>query len=92
MFELFDSIVKPILCYGADVWGYQYVENKNEKVHIKFSKQYCLLSQNTADFFALGEGGRLPLCITYIPQCITYWLKILSMSEDRYPKQCYQLL
>ena len=91
MFKLFDSIVKPILCYGADVWGYQYVE-KIEKVHIKFCKQYCLLSQNTADFFALGECGRLPLCITYIPQCIKYWLKILSMSEDRYPKQCYQLL
>ena len=65
---------------------------KIEKVHIKFCKQYWLLSQNTTDFFALGECGRLPLCITYISQCIKYWLKILSMSEDRYPKQSYQLL
>ena len=22
MFELFDSMVKPILCYGAEIWGY----------------------------------------------------------------------
>ena len=53
---------------------------------------FCKQSLNTADFFALGECGRLPLCITYIPQCIKYWFKILSMSEDRYPKQYFQLL
>ena len=51
----FDSIVKPIRCYGYDVWGYQYVE-KTEKVHIKFYKQCCLLSQNTVDYFAFAYG------------------------------------
>ena len=23
-FKLFDVIIRPILCYGADIWGYQY--------------------------------------------------------------------
>ena len=49
IFKLFASIVRPILTYGAEIWGYQYVE-KIEKVQTKFCKQYLALSQNTADF------------------------------------------
>ena len=51
------------------------------------------------DLLAFGDmepkirQAMLNLCLTvYIPQCTKYWLKILSMSEDRYPKQYYQLL
>ena len=73
------------------IWGYQYVE-KIEKVQTKFCKKYCSLSQNTADFFALGECGRMPLCISYMPQCIKYWLKLITMAEYRYHKQRYKLL
>jgi hypothetical protein len=31
-FKLFDTIVRPILCYGAEIWGYQY-SGIIEKVH-----------------------------------------------------------
>ena len=24
--------------------------------------------------------------------CVRYWLKILTMEENRYPKQCYKVL
>ena len=65
IFKLFASIVRPILTYGAEIWGYQYVE-KIEKVQTKFCKQYLALSQNTADFYALGECGRMPLCFFYL--------------------------
>ena len=44
IFKLFDSIVSPILTYGAEIWGYQYVE-KIEKVQTKFCKQCLALSQ-----------------------------------------------
>ncbi len=30
--------------------------------------------------------------MTYIPNCIKYWLRILHMDEYRYPKQCYLML
>ena len=35
MFKIFDSVVKPILCFGSQIWGYSIV-NKIEKVQIKF--------------------------------------------------------
>ena len=91
MFKLFDTMVKPILCYGSEIWGFTYSE-VIEKTHIRFCKRYCSLSPNVADFFALGECGRLPLCTTYMSNCIKYWLRLLRMQESRYPKQCYFML
>lgn len=91
IFKLFDCMIKPILCYGAEIWGFQYVD-RIEKVQISFCKQYCGLPQQTANVFVYGECGRLPLCITYMPRCIKYWLTILRMGSDRYPRQCYNML
>ena len=66
IFKLFDSIVRPILCYGSEIWGYEY-SKPIEKIHSQFCKKYTGLHQNTADFFALSECGRHPLAVT---QCI----------------------
>ena len=63
-----------------------------EKTHIRFCKRYCSLSTNVADFFALGECGRLPLCTKYLSNCVKYWLKLIRMQEYRYPRQCYFML
>ena len=57
MLKIFDSMVKPMLCYASETWGYKYVDNI-ESVQVKFCKQYCNLSQSTANYFALGECGR----------------------------------
>ena len=57
VFKLFDSMVRPILCYVAELWGYQY-NKKVESVHLNFCKRYCSLPQNTANVFVYGECGR----------------------------------
>ena len=61
MFKIFDSMVKPILCYASNIWGHKY-NQKIESVHTKFCKKYCLLYNNCMDAFSLSECGRLPLC------------------------------
>ena len=90
-FKLFDTIINPILCYGADIWGFQYY-NKLEKVQSKFCKRYCCLNTNVADALALGECGRLPLAISYMTQCLKYWVLLLQIETHRYPKQYYEML
>ena len=91
IFKVFDTVVKPILCYGSEIWGYNYCD-KIEKVHSKFCKQYCGLSYKVADVFALGECGRVPIAITYMTRCLKYWIRLLHMERHRYPKQCYEML
>ena len=49
LFKIFDSLVVRILCYGSEVWGYEY-QRKIEQVHINF----CTSA-------VLGECGRLAI-------------------------------
>ena len=91
MFKIFDSAVKPILCYGSQIWGYKYID-KIERVHIKYCKIVGNLAHKTCDAMALGECGRLPISLTYMKLCMKYWLTLLRMDTNRYPKQCYEML
>ena len=90
-FKLFDSVVKPIMCYVSKIWGYRYYD-KIEKIQSKFCKRFCCLSSNTPDSLALGECGTLPIAVTYMVRCLSNWTKLLTMENHRYPKQCYLML
>ena len=83
-FKLFDSLVKLVLCYASQVWGFCYV-NAIETVHLDFCKRYFGLNKSTNNAVVLGECGRLPLCISYMSNCIKYWCKLLHMPNSRYP-------
>ena len=91
IFKLFDSIVRPILCYGSEIWCYEYSQTI-EKVQRKFCKRCACLHQNTADFLALSECGRFPLAVTYMTQCVKYWVRLIQMPKYRFPKQCFDHL
>ena len=91
LFCLFDSMVKPILCYGSSIWGHTY-SDEIEKVQVNFCKKYLNVKSSTNDCIVLGECGRLPLCCTYYIDCIRYWCKLLTMQNHRYPKNCYKML
>jgi hypothetical protein len=54
--DLFDKIVKPILLYGCEIWGF----GKNdiiESVHLKFCKFLLRLKVSTPNFMVNGELG-----------------------------------
>ncbi|KAH3891876.1 hypothetical protein DPMN_015986 [Dreissena polymorpha] len=84
-------MVKPILCYGSQIWGNEY-SPAIEFVHNMFCKKLLHVRKTTNTCMVLGECGRLPLCITYFTNCIRYWCKLLTMTSDRYPRQCYIML
>ena len=84
-------MVKPILCFGSEVWGYEY-SSVIESVHNEFCKNFLGVNSSVNNVVALGECGRLPLCVTYITNCIKYWCRLLCMGNHRYPKNCYKML
>ena len=88
--KLFDSIVVPILCYSAGVWGYQYTECI-ERVQSNFCRRVCCLNKHVPNFTALYECGR-PLSVIYVTRCVKSWIKLTTLSSHRYPKQTYNML
>ena len=90
-FKIFDAMVKPILCYGAELWGFGYRDTV-EKIQISACKQFLGVTKRTSNLMVLGECGRFPLCLEYYVKFIKYWLRIIQMPSHRYPKQCYLML
>ncbi|KAH3747723.1 hypothetical protein DPMN_182152 [Dreissena polymorpha] len=44
-FKPFDAMITPILCYSAEIWGFQYAECI-ERVHINYCKRLCGLNKH----------------------------------------------
>jgi exonuclease III len=88
---LFDRMISPILCYGAEVWGFEHVD-VIESVHLKFCRRVLRVNSSTNKVILLGELGRYPLNVAYMYRCIRYWLQIVYMPSTRYPKACYDML
>jgi hypothetical protein len=90
-FKIFDSMVTPILTYGAELWGFEC--NKHiEQVHSKFCKDFLGVNTFVNDSMALGECGRFPIAVNYHMKFVRYWVRLIEMENHRYPKQCYLML
>ncbi|KAK6191078.1 hypothetical protein SNE40_002826 [Patella caerulea] len=88
---LFDRMILPILTYGCEIWGFVDIKNI-ENVHLNFCKFILHVNSRTSHAAVYGELGREPIYITYMSKLIKYWLKLLEMPTDRYPKACYNML
>ena len=60
MLDLFENIVKPILFYEAEVWGFPKA-NAIERVHTKFCKNVLAVKCSTQNNFIYGDLGQMIL-------------------------------
>ena len=61
-YDLFEKIVRPILLYGCEIWGYTNVE-MIERVHLKFCKLLLGVKKSTPSFMIYGELGICPMYV-----------------------------
>ena len=87
-FRLFDSQVKPMLLYGAEIWGMKQREII-EKVHLYACKKLLGVSAKTPNAFIYCELNRYPLLIDAKTRAFKYWGRLLGMEDNRLPKQAY---
>ena len=89
--DLFDKLIRPILCYGAQVWGFSNPVQQ-ERVYLQFCKKLLGVKKSTQNDFVYGELGRVPLKNDIFYMIINYWFKILESEQIKYIKYAYQLM
>ena len=75
--DMFDKVIKPILLYGCEVWGY-HNSKIFEKLHLKFCKHILNLKSTTPNFMVYGELGRYPLIINIKVRIISFWGRLVN--------------
>ena len=89
--DLFDKLIRPILNYSAEVWGFT---NSMiiERVHLQFCKRLLGVKQCTQNDFIYGDLGRTSLLVDRHLRIIKYWLKICYTNERKYIRKIYDIL
>lgn len=105
--KLFESVIKPVLLYGAEVWGaYMYkfknnfqslnlmlsdVQSLMEKLHSRICKYILKVNKSTHNFAARLELGRYPLFINIVCKILNYYINICERSETSVVKIALKL-
>ena len=83
-FDLFDTMIKPILLYSSDFWGCLKLpkENPIDKLHMMFCKQLLGVQKQTTNIGVLLELGRIPLNIYACKYAIKNWERIKGKNSN----------
>ena len=102
LLELFDKLVKPILLYGVEVWGPDYLKQlilKDdyktidkcfcEMIHNMACKSILGVSKYSSNIAARAELGRTPLYPYITGSVFRFWYKLISQSKSTILKESY---
>ena len=89
--KLFDSLVKPVLLYGCDIWGSAASNPKNsiDKFVNKFYRTLLGVPHNTSTAGLHAELGRFPINVTIQQTMLKYWFRIITLPTNRLAAHCY---
>ena len=79
--DLFDKTVKPILLYGAELWGYVNCDSL-ERIHLKFLKYLFNLKRYTPSYMIYGELGIMPISVEIQNRVLSYWSKLFEDKDN----------
>ena len=93
MLHVFETLIKPILTYGGDVWGI----SKNarcmiDKLYLNFARCVLGVKSTTSNHIVHGECGRIPPSVSVEIATMKYWHRLKSMNNECLVKQVYNEL
>ena len=80
--ELFNKTIKPILLYGAEIYGFGNLDIL-ERIQLKFLKYILNLKASTPTAMVYGETGIMPLKIDIQSRLIAFWTKITDTTVNQ---------
>ena len=93
MFELFDSLIMPILTYGSDIWGHSKSGTiAADRIFLRFIRCVLMVKATTSNAAVYGECGRLPPSVSCHVNILTYANRLHNMGNGKVVKQVYNEL
>ena len=89
---LFDSLVKPILEYGSEIWGTSGSLDCLEKVQLHFIKTVLGVKLNTSSLMCYSECGRFPMQLSIFCKIIKYLVNLNLKNENTIVSKAYKHL
>ncbi len=98
--KLVNSMINPILTYGAEIWCQQYHKLFSkidfmrmdslpfERTHNKICKQLLGVKKNVSNIAANLELGTSPLSVFIIKKMLNYWVKLELSPVDSLLRVC----
>ena len=89
--KLFDSLIKPILIYGCEIWG-PIISQKNNVISKFVNRFYRTLLGVPGHTSTVGihvELGRFPIDINIYSAMIKYWTRLVALPKNRLVSHCY---
>lgn len=83
-YKVYEAVLRSIMCYGAQVWGYQEYEEV-EKLQRFFIKKVFQLPQNTPNYMINLETGLSSIYMHTLKLHFDYIVKAISLSNNRLP-------
>ena len=75
--EHFDKMIKPILTYAAEIWGFGNCD-VIERVHLRFLKYILKLKKSTPSHMIYGDLEIFPISLEIRHRVLTFWCKIIT--------------
>ena len=86
-------MVKPILLYGSEIWGFSKNIDCLKKIQlIRFCKLLLKLKSSTPNYMIYGELGRFPIEIDIKIRMESFWARLLLGKETKLSYLSYKLL
>ena len=75
--KLFDTMVLPILSYGAEIWGFM-EDSSLEAVKLHYLKHILHVPLTASNIAVRGELGQLPIHLIWKERILSYWDRLCS--------------
>ena len=90
-FKLFDSLIKPILLYGCEIWG-SHISQPNNAISKFVNKFYRILLGVPSYTSTIGvhvELGRFPIETNVYSSMLKYWTRLITIPKSKLVSHCY---
>ena len=91
MLKLFNVIVKPVVLYGAEVWGSENCDIL-ERLQLRFLKYVLSVNKFTSSMMVYGELCVVPLDVDIKLRMLTYWARLCLGDKHKISNTIYSLL